>query len=395
MKFSIEASELKNIINRVSAVTNKKSYLSIVSTLEFSVKPNGILHVVATDLEQFASVSASTADYETGTIYAYVENITKAIANMSGMVSVELASEDIISIKTQKKKTEIRALDSKDVYPEFPSLDMPLAFSANEGDLINTFIALKPMLASPETSRPIFSGFNVDAIHGRCISCDTFRYGVKKLGWNFHNKELNITIPGKIADSLKKIGNAKGKDDISVFVGKPNEEKENTQIAFIGKDYVYAVKLLAGQYIDIDRITPSLVDYELTVDTKEFATVAKEYISITDAKQDALMYFMCENSRVSAATITSKFRTTDVLENSVVSKLYSAFISCFDAKFIREAMELFDGEVVNAHGTQKTATNGYNLHGIIFENDSYTAYVLPVGGHKKPVDEIREFMTES
>ena len=72
MRFSIEASELKNIINRVSAVTNKKSSLSIVSTLEFSVKPNGILHVVATDLEQFASVSASTVDYETGTIYAYV-----------------------------------------------------------------------------------------------------------------------------------------------------------------------------------------------------------------------------------------------------------------------------------------------------------------------------------
>ena len=133
MRFSIEASELKNIINRVSAVTNKKSSLSIVSTLEFSVKPNGILHVVATDLEQFASVSASTVDYETGTIYAYVENITKAIANMSGMISVELASEDIISIRTQKKKTEIRALDSKDVYPEFPSLDMPPAFSANEG----------------------------------------------------------------------------------------------------------------------------------------------------------------------------------------------------------------------------------------------------------------------
>lgn len=215
---------------------------------------------------------------------------------------------------------------------------MPLAFSANEGDLINTFIALKPMLASPDTNRPIFSGFNVDAIHSRCISCDSYRYGVKKLGWNFHNQKLNITIPGKIADSLKKICNAKGKDDISVFVGKPNEEKENTQIAFIGKDYVYAVKLLAGQYIDIDRVTPSLVDYELSVDTKEFAAVAKEYISITDTKQDALMYF---------------------------------------------------------NGAQKTATNGYNLHGIIFENDNYTAYVLPIGGHRKSVDEIRQFIMES
>ena len=57
MRFSIEASELKNIINRVSAVTTKKSSVLIVSALEFSVKPNGILHVVATDLEQFASVA--------------------------------------------------------------------------------------------------------------------------------------------------------------------------------------------------------------------------------------------------------------------------------------------------------------------------------------------------
>lgn len=395
MRFEIEAKELKNIINRASAVTTKKTALSFMTALELSVGSNGKLHVNSTDIEQYSSISVTVANHEPGTAYVYVEDIAKAIANMNGMISVALAKEDVISIKSSKKKTEIKAQDFKDVYPEFPSLDMPVAFSANEGDLINTFIALKPMLHSYDEARPIFSGFNIDGKNARCIACDSYRYAVKKLKWIFHNHELNITIPGKIADSMKKIGNTKGQNDISVLVGKPNRDNENTQVAFIGDDYVYIVRLLSGTYIDIDRVTPTFVDYELSIDTKELAAVAKEYISISEARNDATMFFMCENDKISTAAITRKFKTTDVLENSIVDRLEKPIIMYFDAKFIREAMELFDGEVVGAHGAQKTSTTGYNMQGVILENDTYIAYVLPIHNVKQNVDDIRDFMRVS
>ena len=106
MKFTMNAKELKTMMEKGMAAIDKKASLSSLTRLYFEVDGNGIVKVLGTNIEHYAEVRTDSA-YQTspGVLGISIDDI-KIISKMSGEISIEDVStekEMKIDIRCGKK----------------------------------------------------------------------------------------------------------------------------------------------------------------------------------------------------------------------------------------------------------------------------------------------------
>ena len=96
MKFTMNAKDLKVMMEKGMAAINKKATLSTLTRLYFQIDENGILKVWGTDMEHWAEVRTDNAyDAHPGVLGIDVDDI-KIISKMSGEITLEdVTTEDM------------------------------------------------------------------------------------------------------------------------------------------------------------------------------------------------------------------------------------------------------------------------------------------------------------
>ena len=96
MKFTMNAKDLKVMMEKGMAAINKKATLSTLTRLYFQIDKNGILKVLGTDMEHWAEVRTDNAyDTQPGVFGIDVDDI-KIISKMSGEITLEdVTTEDM------------------------------------------------------------------------------------------------------------------------------------------------------------------------------------------------------------------------------------------------------------------------------------------------------------
>lgn len=100
MKFTMNAKDLKTMMEKGMAAINKKVTLSTLTRLYFQIDENGILKVLGTDMEHWAEVRTDNAyDTQPGILGIDVDDI-KIISKMSGEITLEdVTTDDMKSIR--------------------------------------------------------------------------------------------------------------------------------------------------------------------------------------------------------------------------------------------------------------------------------------------------------
>lgn len=126
MKFTMNAKDLKVMMEKGIAAINKKATLSTLTRLYFQIDENGILKVWGTDMEHWAEVRTDNAyDTQPGVLGIDVDDI-KIISKMGGEITLEdVTTEDMevgkINIKCRKKIVTIPRYQDIDIF--LPSMD--------------------------------------------------------------------------------------------------------------------------------------------------------------------------------------------------------------------------------------------------------------------------------
>ena len=162
IKFTMNAKELKIMMDKVMTAVNKKVSVPSLKRLYFSIDDKGILKILSTDIEHYVEVRTKNVYHtEPGMFGIDIEDI-KIISKMSGEITIEDITsdkEEKINIKCGKKNVSIPRFENTDV--SLPVLDNgENILDVKENWLSETISNLSVFVSNREEVNRMMSVFN-------------------------------------------------------------------------------------------------------------------------------------------------------------------------------------------------------------------------------------------
>ena len=246
MKITVNQKNLKKAINLVEKVVSKNTSLPILNNILLKTE-NGRLKVSATNLEIGVNYIIGAKIEEIGQIAVPARIISDFIGNTVDDKVLLTTKNNILSINSEKYKTQILGFDAKD----FPII--PIIKSKPLADMLvkllkNSFLTVLDSVAVSET-RPELAGIYMDFNNEKIVfaATDSFRLTEKRVDFkNFNNQ--SFIIPRNTVVELIRIANE--------LEGDLSFNASDNQISFSNDDFEMVSRIIDGNYPDYKKIIP-------------------------------------------------------------------------------------------------------------------------------------------
>ena len=372
MKFTMNAKELKTMMEKGMAAIDKKASLSSLTRLYFEVDGNGIVKVLGTNIEHYAEVRTDSA-YQTspGVLGISIDDI-KIISKMSGEISIEDIStenEMKINIRCGKKNVTIPRYENTDIF--LPSMDdtEEKIFTVKENWLLDTVVNLNTY-TSDAISNKMFQVFNFNAKSKRVEALEGHRIGMRTLeNQTIHKvaenpfdmvKLYNICVP-----VFKKIMDKKSEKEVVI-----SQDKKYIKVE--GNDFTYIVRRIDGEYFKVDQMLNIAEDFRFTPD-RESILEAMKYdadLAKADNADRKPVVLHSENGNLYSYINTVKYEAFDELETKEIQMKDGLYIA-FNPQFLADAFSIVDSDNPVCIGTNAKAP-------MLITGNEYSFLVLPV-----------------
>src|SRR3989344_1002144 len=246
MKITVNQKNLKKAINLVERVVSKNTSLPILNNILLKTE-NGRLKVSATNLEIGVNYIIGAKIEEIGQIAVPARIISDFIGNTVDDKVLLTTKNNILSINSEKYKTQILGFDAKD-FPIIPKIkSKPLAIIPVKL-LKNSFLTVLDSVAVSET-RPELAGIYMDFNNEKIVfaATDSFRLTEKRVDFkNFSNQ--SFIIPRNTVIELIRIANE--------LEGDLSFNASDNQISFSNDDFEMVSRIIDGNYPDYKKIIP-------------------------------------------------------------------------------------------------------------------------------------------
>ena len=372
MKFTMNAKELKTMMEKGMAAIDKKDSLSSLTRLYFEVDGNGIVKVLGTNIEHYAEVRTDSA-YQTspGVLGISIDDI-KIISKMSGEISIEDVStenEMKINIRCGKKNVTIPRYENTDIF--LPSMDdtEEKIFTVKENWLLDTVVNLNTY-TSDAIGNKMFQVFNFNAKSKRVEALEGHRIGMRTLeNQTIHKvaenpfdmvKLYNICVP-----VFKKIMDKKSEKEVVI-----SQDKKYIKVE--GNDFTYIVRRIDGEYFKVDQMLNIAEDFRFTPN-RESILEAMKYdadLAKADNADGKPVVLHSENGNLYSYINTVKYEAFDELETKKIQMKDSLYIA-FNPQFLADAFSIVDSDNPVCIGTNAKAP-------MLITGNEYSFLVLPV-----------------
>ena len=372
MKFTMNAKELKTMMEKGMAAIDKKASLSSLTRLYFEVDGNGIVKVLGTNIEHYAEVRTDSA-YQTspGVLGISIDDI-KIISKMSGEISIEDIStenEMKINIRCGKKNVTIQRYENTDIF--LPSMDdtEEKIFTVKENWLLDTVVNLNTY-TSDAISNKMFQVFNFNAKSKRVEALEGHRIGMRTLeNQTIHTvaenpfdmvKLYNICVP-----VFKKIMDKKSENEVVI-----SQDKKYIKVE--GNDFTYIVRRIDGEYFKVDQMLNIAEDFRFTPD-RESILEAMKYdadLAKADNADRKPVVLHSENGNLYSYINTVKYEAFDELETKEIQMKDGLYIA-FNPQFLADAFSIVDSDNPVCIGNNAKAP-------MLITGNEYSFLVLPV-----------------
>lgn len=183
MKFTMNAKELKAMMEKGLAAIDKKVTLDSLKKLYMQVEEDGTVKMWGTDMEHFAEIRTNNAfDTSPGILGIDIDDI-KIISKMNGDVTLEDIStekQQRINVKCGKKIVTIPRYANTDIF--LPAMDDTEThiLSVAENWLLETIVNLSLFTAGTDVNK-MMDVFNFNTKQKRIEALDGFRIGMRSL----------------------------------------------------------------------------------------------------------------------------------------------------------------------------------------------------------------------
>ena len=372
MKFTMNAKELKTMMEKGMAAIDKKASLSSLTRLYFEVDGNGIVKVLGTNIEHYAEVRTDSA-YQTspGVLGISIDDI-KIISKMSGEISIEDVStenEMKINIRCGKKNVTIPRYENTDIF--LPSMDdtEEKIFTVKENWLLDTVVNLNTY-TSDAIGNKMFQVFNFNAKSKRVEALEGYRIGMRTLeNQTIHKvaenpfdmvKLYNICVP-----VFKKIMDKKSEKEVVI-----SQDKKYIKVE--GNDFTYIVRRIDGEYFKVDQMLNIAEDFRFTPDRESILEAMKYDADLAKAdnadKNSVVLH--SENGNLYSYINTVKYEAFDELETKEIQMKDGLYIA-FNPQFLADAFSIVDSDNPVCIGNNAKSP-------MLITGNEYSFLVLPI-----------------
>lgn len=377
MKFTMNAKELKELMERGMAAINKKAVLSLLTRLYFQVDKNGTIKLWGTDMEHWAEVRSDSA-YQTspGIVGIDIEDI-KIISKMAGEITLEdVTTESMevgkINIKCGKKMVTIPRYANTDIF--LPTMDETekKIISVKENWLLETITNLV-LFTDDNFYNKMMSVFNFNTKAKRIEALEGHKIGMRTLeNQTIYERTENpfetVKLHNMCVPVFKKLMDKKSEKEVIIY-------QDNKYIRIEGNDFTYVIRRIDGEYYNVDKILSIPEDYRFIPDKEEILeamTYDADLIktSKVDGKDKKPVVLHSENGKLYSYIHVSKYEAFDEIETEQ-NNMNENFYVGFDPKYLTEIFNVVDSE-------KPVCIGGNAKSPMIITGNEYRFLVLPV-----------------
>lgn len=364
MKFTMNAKELKAMMEKGLAAIDKKVTLDSLKKLYMQVEEDGTVKMWGTDMEHFAEIRTNNAfDTSPGVLGIDIDDI-KIISKMNGDVSTEMQQR--INIKCGKKIVTIPRYANTDIF--LPAMDDTEThiLSVAENWLLETIVNLSLFTAGTDVNK-MMDVFNFNTKQKRIEALDGFRIGMRSLeNQNIivetENPFDTVKLHVKCLPVFKKIMDKKSDSEVKVY-------QDQKFIRVEGKDFTYIIKRVDGQYFNIEQMLTNSRDFVFNVDREEMLNVMKYNADMVKAEKKPTILHS-ENGKLYSFLRTSRYETFDEIEAKNLTMNDDLFIG-FNSHYLVDVLSIVDSDKPVFRGSKRNAP-------MFIDGNEYSFLILPV-----------------
>lgn len=365
IKFTMNAKELKVMIDKGMTAIDKKHCNPEYKKLYFQIDQSGLLRVLGSNAEQYIEIrSDQTYDVQPGVFGIDIADI-KIVTKMKGNIIVEdVTTEDMgdvgkINIKCGKKTVTIPRYQNVDIF--LPAMDgtEEKILAAKENWLLETLVNLETY-----TSDSMNYGFNFNTKDNRIEALDGHRLGMRTLRDQEVYSENSVMLNRSCVPVFKKAMSKKSESKVTI-------SQDEKYVKVDGNDFTYVRRKQDGTYFDVEKLLRFDSDFKFVPDRESMLEMAKynNELRVNDGK-DAPVVFHSENGGLYSYIKTHKYEAFDEIatsENNMKSDLYIAF----NPSYIADAFSIVDSDEPECVGINAKSP-------IVIKGDEYSFLILPI-----------------
>ena len=368
IKFTMNAKELKIMMDKVMTAVNKKVSVPSLKRLYFSIDDKGILKILSTDIEHYVEVRTKNVYHtEPGMFGIDIEDI-KIISKMSGEITIEDITsdkEEKINIKCGKKNVFIPRFENTDV--SLPVLDNgENILDVKENWLFETISNLSVFVSNREEVNRMMSVFNFNTKEKRVEALWNCMIGMRQLEDDMILKETEnpfetVKLHCRCVPVFKKLLDKKSEMEVII-------SQNDKYVKVESENFTYITKRIDGEYFKVEQMLSDEWDYKFSANTKDLLEVMKYDADLLKGSKLPVM-FHAENGNLYSYTSTMRYEAFDEIE--VKEKPEKDFSIGFNPNFLVDVMSIVDSEYPVFYGTKEVCP-------WIIKGDTYSFLILPV-----------------
>lgn len=368
IKFTMNAKELKIMMDKVMTAVNKKVSVPSLKRLYFSIDDKGILKILSTDIDHYVEVRTKNVYHtEPGMLGIDIEDI-KIISKMSGEITVEDITsdkEEKINIKCGKKNVSIPRFENTDVFlPVLNNVEDIL--DVKENWLSETISNLSVFVSNREEVNRMMSVFNFNTKEKRVEALWNCMIGMRQLEDDMTLKETEnpfetVKLHCRCVPVFKKLLDKKSERKVII-------SQNDKYVKVESENFTYITKRIDGEYFKVNQMLSDEWDYKFTANAKELLEAMKYDADLL--KESKLpVTFHAENGNLYSYASTTRYEAFDEIE--VKEKPEKDFYIGFNPNFLVDVMSIVDSEYPIFYGTKEVCP-------WIIKGDTYSFLILPV-----------------
>lgn len=374
MKFTMNAKDLKVMMEKGMVAINKKAALSTLTRLYFQIDENGILKVWGTDMEHWAEVRTDNIyNTQPGVLGIDMDDI-KIISKMSGEITLEdITTEDMevgkINIKCGKKIVTIPRHQNTDIFLPSMDEDKKKIMSVKENWLLETVVNLNTY-TTDDDNRKMMQVFNFNTKSKRIEALDGHRIGMRTLEnqtiyETTGNSFDTVKIHNKCVPVFKKLMDKKSEKEVEIY-------QDEKYIRLEGNDFTYIIRRIDGEYFKVDSMLDISDDYRFVPNREQILEAMKYDAELrkTSGADKKPVVLHSENGNLYSYIVAGKYEAFDEFETSE-NNMKDNFYIGFNPQFLTDAFNIVDSDNPLCFGTGSKSP-------LLINGDEYKILVLPV-----------------
>lgn len=246
MKITLNQQNLKQALSLTEKVITKNTSLPILSNVLLKTD-NGILRIIATNLEIAISTSVGVKIDEVGEITVPARIFTDFINNTTDEKITLTTKNNILHVQTEHYKTQILGLDPKD-FPIIPKIKNIVIASVSSKSLKTALVAVMDSVALSDT-RPELSGVYFQIKNNQIVLASTDSFRLTEVSILAKTSEqVNIILPRTTAAELLRIC-GDGTSDFQI-------KHADNQVSFYNNDVELVSRIIDGNYPPYKNVIP-------------------------------------------------------------------------------------------------------------------------------------------